>query len=134
MLERLEGEPFAGNAEVFTRVGGDDQENAGIGPALVELSSRVEVPGSITEHRGDPRAVTDLTPELAQLALQPLVRPEVREQRAVIAGAEQREEGRRLGRPERLQGRSARRQRRAVREGLGWRAGGQASGFLIGIE
>src|SRR5262249_37633229 len=65
-LQRAERERLARNGHIHPRGRGDEYEDAGVRSAFVELSGRVQVAGTVAEHRRRSGAVPDLAPQRPQ--------------------------------------------------------------------
>src|SRR5712691_9142206 len=91
-LQGAERKGLAGNGHVLTRRGRNQDEDAGVRSSLVELTGRMEVPGSVAEHRRHPCAISNRMTKRLQLVRQLGVRPEIREQRKIIAAMHQRQD------------------------------------------
>jgi hypothetical protein len=88
---------FAGNRQVRRRFGRDDQEDAGIGASLVELTGGVEITRSVAQRRGAPRLQCYAVSEVFEDAGKPLVSGRKEgQQREVIRRLHQSKKGSRI--------------------------------------
>src|SRR6266852_232168 len=76
-LQGAERKRLAGNRHVLTRRGRNQDEDAGVRSSLVELTGRMEVPGSVAEHRRHSCAISNRMAKGLQLFRQLRVRPEI---------------------------------------------------------
>src|SRR5712691_7862278 len=82
-LRELQGakrKDLAGNGHVLTRCCRNQQEDTAVLSPFVQLTCRMEIPGSVAEHRRHSDAVADRMTKRLQLFRQPRVRSEIREQ------------------------------------------------------
>src|SRR5579864_806245 len=113
-FERPEGKRLARNRDVLPRRRGQDEEDAGVRSTLVQLPGRVQIARSIAEHRRRTRPVANGATKRLELVEQLTVGAKVREEREVVALAEQCEERLRRTRVEVLPRGGADGERRAV--------------------
>ena len=92
MLERAERKRFAGDGEIFARRGRNQQEDAAVRAAFVQLSGRVQIPWTVREHRRCARPIADRTTQREQFARERRAVVEIGEEREIVTGAEKREQ------------------------------------------
>src|SRR5262245_4647457 len=79
-LERPERKRLPGDRRVDARLGGNQQKDAGVWPAFVKLSGRVQISRTVAEHRRGARPIADRHAKPEQLVGDCLLRTDVREE------------------------------------------------------
>src|SRR4029453_17723381 len=99
-FQGAERKRFARYRDVLAWCGRDQREDAGVWTALVQLTSRVQIPRSVAEHSRGAGRVDDRAAQRLQGFFKRRIRTEIGEQSKVIALPQQRENTARARLPE----------------------------------